>query len=859
VRGDTLREMMERLLSAAAPLLGLALFALAAGVLHRELAGVHYRDVLQHLHAIPTRSIGLSVALTVLGYLSLTGYDALAFRWIRRPLGYSRIALASFIAYVFSHNVGLSFFGGSAVRYRMFTSWGVAPAELARVIPFNVITFWLGFLALSGVALTAQPLALPSAWHPVVATTRALGVVLSGALLLWMAQSVRRDRVLRVRGFEVTLPGPGVTAAQIVLSSVDWALAAGVFYVLLPAAPGLSFAHVLGAFLLAQVAGVVSHVPAGLGVFETVMVLLLAPWLPGDAVLGSALAYRVVYYLLPLGIALAAFAAFELRERREALKRAGGALAQWAPELVPRAFAIVTFAAGVLLLFSGATPASRARVELVERLVPLPVLEAAHFLASVVGVALLLLARAIQQRLDAGYALTIAGLAAGAVFSLAKGLDWEEAALLTALLLALLPCRRFFYRRSSLLAQSFTPAWTTGIVLALLGTGFLLLLAYRHVEYSRDLWWQFELDADAPRSLRALVGGAGLVGFFALLRLLRPAPPALPPSTPADLARASTIVRGAPRCSAHLALLGDKQLLFHDSGPAFVMYGVSGRSWVAMGDPVGPPELRRELAWRFHEVADAHGGVTVFYEVGAEDLPVYLDLGLSLRKLGEEGRVRVADFSLEGGARKGLRQTLRRMEREGAAFEVLPAPEVPPLLDELAAVSDAWLAGKNTREKRFSLGRFDRTYLSHTPLALVRRRGRIVAFANVWAPDARDEYSVDLMRHDEHAPAGVMDFLFTELLRWGQKQGYAWFSLGMAPLSGFEHHRLAPLWNRLGALLFRHGENLYNFRGLRAFKEKFDPVWEPRYLASPGGLALPLVLTQISVLISGGVTGMVRK
>jgi phosphatidylglycerol lysyltransferase len=199
------------------------------------------------------------------------------------------------------------------------------------------------------------------------------------------------------------------------------------------------------------------------------------------------------------------------------------------------------------------------------------------------------------------------------------------------------------------------------------------------------------------------------------------------------------------------------------------------------------------------------------------------------------------------------------MEREGASFAVLPAEAVPALLDDLALVSDAWLETKSTREKRFSLGCFDRAYLSRMPVAVVRRHGRIVAFANVFAPEARDEFTIDLMRYDDDAPSGVMDFLFTELLLWGQKQGYAWFSLGMAPLSGFEHHRLAPLWNRLGALLFRHGENLYNFRGLRAFKEKFDPVWAPRYLASPGGLTLPFVLTQISSLIAGGVRGVVRK
>ena len=851
--------MKERLLAAAGPLLGLALFGLALAILRHELDTYHYHDVLQHLRSIPRGSVALSFGLTAAGYLSLTGYDALAFRWINHPLGYPRIALASFVAYVFSHNVGLSFFGGSAVRYRMLTSWGVVPNELARVVSFNVITFWLGFLFLSGIVLSAVPVHFPREWNALIVTSRPLGIALIGALALYVAQSAWPHRTLRVRGFEIPLPGVGTTSAQIALSSIDWALAAAVFFVLLPAAPGLSFVHLLGAFLLAQVAGVVSHVPAGLGVFETLMVVMLSPWLPGDAVLGSALAYRLIYYLLPLGVALVLFAAFELHERREALQRAGGALAQWAPELVPRLLAITTFAAGVVLLISGATPAAGHRVQLIERLLPLPVLEASHFLASLVGVTLLVVARAMQQRLDGGYVLTLILLGSGAVLSLLKGLDWEEATLLSAMFVALLPCRRFFYRRSSLLAQSFTPRWMAGVALVLIATGFVVLLAYRHVEYSNDLWWQFELEAHAPRSLRALVGGAGLLAFFALARLLRPAPPELPPPTPADLERALPIVRAATRSSAHLALLGDKQLLFHESGAGFVMYGVSGRTWVAMGDPVGRPELRRELAWRFHELADAHGGLTTFYEVGAEDLPVYLDLGLSLRKLGEEARVRVADFSLDGSARKGLRQTLRRMEREAACFELLPAEAVPAQLDDLARVSEAWLASKSTREKRFSLGCFDPDYLSRMPVAVVRRHGRIVAFANVWSPGARHEYSLDLMRYDDAAPAGVMEFLFTELLLWGQKQGYAWFSLGMAPLSGFEHHRLAPLWNRLGALLFRHGENLYNFRGLRAFKEKFDPVWEPRYLASPGGLTLPIVLTQIASLISGGVTGVVRR
>jgi phosphatidylglycerol lysyltransferase len=851
--------MKQRLLAALGPFLGLALFALAILILHHEIAEYHFQDVLEHLRAIPTVRLVLAFALTAVGYLALTGYDALALHWVRRPVGYARIALASFVAYVFSHNVGLSFFGGSAVRYRMFTSWGVTPPELARAITFNVLTFWLGFLMLAGVSLGLDPVRLPEAWHAVIETTRPIGLACLGLLAIYTLSSLRSLRTLRLRGFAVELPGWRTTLAQILLASIDWALAASVLYVLLPETPGLGFTGFLGVYLLAQLAGLVSHVPAGLGVFETVLVLLLAPWLPGDAVLGSAVAYRIVYYLIPLGFGIVLFAGFEMLERQRSLRLARALIGRLFPELVPRVLAITTFAAGVILLLSGATPAAPSRIELLARLLPLPVLEISHFVASVLGVALLLLARAVQQRVDVAYLLTLALLGGGCAASLAKGLDWEEALLLAAMAAALLPCRRYFYRRSSLVAQSFSPSWMAGIALILLGTGFVVLLAYRHVDYSHDLWWQFTVDGHAPRSLRALAGGALALAAFAVARLLRPAAPPVSPPEPADLDRAEKLIAGAPRAQAHLALVGDKRLLFHESGAGFVMYAIRRRSWIAMGDPVGPPEVCRELAWQLRELADRHGGIAAFYEVGPENLPVYLDLGLHLRKLGEEARVPLTGFSLAGGARKGLRQAQSRMLREGCRFEMLERDAIAANLAPLRTVSDEWLRSKSTREKRFSLGYFAPAYLQRCRLGVVRRGEQIVAFANLWAGGAREELSVDLMRYGDDAPPGVMEFLFAELLLWGNASGYRWFSLGMAPLSGFEQHRLAPFWNRFGALLYRHGEHFYNFQGLRAFKDKFDPVWEPRYLASPGGLSIPFVLTDVAALISGGVTGVITR
>jgi len=111
---------------------------------------------------------------------------------------------------------------------------------------------------------------------------------------------------------------------------------------------------------------------------------------------------------------------------------------------------------------------------------------------------------------------------------------------------------------------------------------------------------------------------------------------------------------------------------------------------------------------------------------------------------------------------------------------------------------------------------------------------------------------MDLMRYDDRAPKDVMDALFAHVMLWGKEQGYQWFAMGMAPLSGFETSPVAPLWNRLASFLYEHGENVYNFQGLRAFKQKFDPVWQPRYLAYPGGLRLARVLADVAALIAGG-------
>jgi phosphatidylglycerol lysyltransferase len=305
--------------------------------------------------------------------------------------------------------------------------------------------------------------------------------------------------------------------------------------------------------------------------------------------------------------------------------------------------------------------------------------------------------------------------------------------------------------------------------------------------------------------------------------------------------------------------MGDKHLLFSASGKAFVMFGRQGRSWISLFDPVGPRAEWPELIWNFIEEATDHGGRAVFYQVRPESLSLYLDAGLRALKLGEYAYVPLQDFGLQGKKRADLRYAVHRAERDGLTFAVVPQQDVAPLLPELRAISTAWLAESRTREKGFSLGAFREEYLLRRPVALVRQGGAVIAFANVLCTQQQSEVSVDLMRQLPAAPSGTMDFLFTQLMLHFKQQGVQRFALGMAPMAGMVTHELAPRWHRFGRLLFAYGETFYNFRGLRSFKDKFQPVWEPRYVAAPPGVATLLSLADVTALIAGGLRGVIAK
>ena len=841
-------QFAKKLLMQVGAFLSLAIVCLALWVAYRTLHAIQITDVVAHVRALPAAAILLAFAATAGSYVAVTGFDVVALHHIDRPLPYSCAGLAGFLASAFGNNLGFAVVTGGAIRYRIYSRAGLSALEIAGVSAMCTLTaiLGIGFIFTLSMLFGAGEVA-ESVLHLPPSVRHVMGGVMLAVMVAYILVAMIHPMNIRTQSWSLKLPSAKTTCAQIALATIDLMLVGTLIYILLPAHTGTNFFLFLGVFALALVAGAVSNVPGGIGVFESVMLLGLPEVAPA-ALLGAILLFRCIYYLVPLGLAAAMLAVHEAAMQRAWIERARDTAWDWLAEIGPQVMALIIIFSGVVLLFSGAVPAPSERLAALQGFLPLAALEVSHLFAGAAGLGLIILARGLSLRLYSAYRLAVVLLAMGGSALLLKGLIYEGAALLAVIFIVLLNTRREFQRQGSPFDQGYPAEWVSTLTAILAVMVWLGLFSYKPLEYSHALWWQFDYAAEFSRFLRMTAAVWALTGGITLFYLLRPDPIPDRPHA-ASLAQVRQIIKQDPNTWANLALLGDKRFLFSDSSRAFIMYRVRGKSWVALGDPVGPREEHRNLVWIFRALCDRYGGWPVFYLVDGESLPLYVDLGLSLVKLGDDARVSLESFSLDGVERAELRKHYDRVLELGVDFAIVNSPEVPGLLPELKRVSDDWLAQTKSTEKSFSRGIFSPDYMANFPCAVVRKDGRILAFAILWASANKEELALDLLRYHRDAPEGILEFMVMELMLGGRKRGYRWFNLGMAPLAGLERHALAPLWQRVGAMVYRQSEHFRDSASHRRFAEQLDPVWRPKYLASPGGLKTPRILRDVANLI----------
>ncbi|EKD41340.1 MAG: hypothetical protein ACD_73C00762G0002 [uncultured bacterium] len=301
-------------------IIGLLLFGFILGLLAHQFKSYNFHAVMSYLKSIPLSRAGLAFLLTGVAYLVLTGYDYLAFQYIGHPLSFFRIAKASFIGYAFSHNLGFSMLTGAPVRYRLYSSWGISGVNIAKVVTFCLLTLFLGFMIVGGIVFLFEPPVMPRIIAARFPRMEPFGILCLVIVMCYLFWSWVQHKPLKFYKWEIPVPGPKLSIPQCFVSSMEWIITGSILFVLLPSSVSLTYPWFLGIFLLAQVAGLISQVPGGLGVFDSVIIFGLSPPLSEEKIIGALLGFRFLFYLLPLIIASTIFVIHEILLKKKEIR-----------------------------------------------------------------------------------------------------------------------------------------------------------------------------------------------------------------------------------------------------------------------------------------------------------------------------------------------------------------------------------------------------------------------------------------------------------------------------------------------------------------------------------------------------------
>jgi len=781
------------------PLLAIGLFVLAIWTIHHSIAAIRFSQIRREIVAIPGTLLLLACGLTASSFLALAFQDYVALWSTGKRISFWRAALGSFIAQSVAHSTGFSILIGGALRCRYYMSEGLSFADTMKVQLSFSGTFGMATCILLGLSFLLDPslAAAQTAFLPVW-LVRVIGAVLllgPAAVFTWRIVHVGP---LRLFGRQIDMPATRHLLPQTLLSLADVSCMGAVLYVFLPAGLHISYPALIGLFAIAMTIGVTSHVPGGLGVFEATVLLLISP--PADllpALVSALVMFRFVYYFLPLvlgGVSVAVTEGLRHRGRLRALTEE--ATGTGSP-VVPIVFAMLVFLAGTIMLASSALPGTSWRLAFVSHVLPQVVVETAHLLAAIGGTVLLLLGRALSRRLAEAWWVTEFLLAICTVVALAKGLEYEVAALFALLFIALLPCKSQFYRNGRLIDQRLTPVWMLGITAVVLVMCWLLAFVYRHLDYSQTALMQFDLQHHAPRSMRAMVAMLVTVAGALIWQSLRAAQPRLASGSDTDRRRLRQVVSRSARSSAHLALTGDKSLFWNDTSDACLTYGASGRSWIGIGDPIGPEANWADLVWDLRDQADRQGRQVVFFDIGNAAVSIYLDLGLQAIQLGARSYLQLG--SIEPATWLAIAAPGATLPAAEAAVtvEICRGDQVDRIMSDIAAISDDWLEAQDMRERHVICGRFSRDYVAQCPVAILRLDGRILAFAVLWSAAGQQECEIDLLRWSSDASEQAPYQLLAGILAWARAAGFVQLDLGLTPHAEDTDSRLTPLWHDL--------------------------------------------------------------
>ncbi|MDP4084926.1 MAG: bifunctional lysylphosphatidylglycerol flippase/synthetase MprF [Bacillota bacterium] len=821
----------------------LFLLALAIFEIKKFAASVNVHLLRQEVNHLNLGSLLLIFVVTLVAVFPMFFYDVLLIRILGFRIQKKELLENSFIANSFSNLIGFGGLIGAALRTYFYHHYEHDKKKLLGAI-MSVSLFYLTGISIFSwiVTIGNRHFSLFSDVKWLLFAVIALGFYFPVFVIVHMINNKKDEHNL------ITL---GIGAKLVLVSILEWTaifLTIWILSYILGLSVGIH--NLIPVFIVASCAGIISMIPGGLGSFDLVFIWGMQDLhASSEKVLVLLLFYRIGYFVLPFLISVVLFIKTYWKKWNKSWNSLPNDIIQGFSHVVLTA---LIFISGLILLLSASVPGIMSRMRLAKEILSFPIMNVSHQLSVAAGFLLLGLSRGIEYKVKRAYELTMLALILAALFSIFKGIDYEEASFLIIVSILLRLSKGNFYRESYVMTWGKT---IFDITLILIITSMYLVIGYSNLPSAKinipeKLLPYVILDyRDLFNSAIIGLAIAFLIILFGYLSS-KPKKWSMEKSANQENDILHHLMTYHGKVFSHLIFLHDKFIFWNRKRNVLLTYQSYADKLVVLGDPIGEEDSIGEAIQEFQEIADLHGFTPVFYLISNDIIPYLHGNGYSFFKLGEEAFVDLNHFPLSEKRMIGLHAISRKYENENYQFEIAKPPHSKEFLEIIRKISDDWLEGRV--EKGFSLGYFDDDYLNRSEIAYVKnKKQQIIGFASILPIyDQNYTVSVDLVRFLPNFPKGLIDFLFLSLFEWAKKNGYQQFNMGMAPLANEGLSKFSLLSERIAAQIFLHGHFIYHFQGLRRFKEKFTGIWDPKYLAYRRKSSLPLTMMQITLLIS---------
>ena len=593
----------------------------------------------------------------------------------------------------------------------------------------------------------------------------------------------------------------------------------------------VNFSNLVLIYCVSNVFGQISLMQDGLVVSDLLQIHLLSKLIEPRAAIIAILMYRMVSSVIPWIISLIMI----LRRIYDNYNTD-----QHKKQFAFNILSIFTLIVGIILCLSVATPSILLRIKFLRRFVKKDVLVLARFITLTSGGLLILLSQGIKKSVKKSFYIAETVLLISVFSTLLKGLDIEESIITLILGIVMYIMKDGFTEK----AIKFSTKYFANTIIKLSSvTVFFIFISnsVRKVNF---------FSSHRKYSLQYLIENKKFILLYVLFVLIlsylaqytRTKKITFSKLTDEDFSKIDKFLDeyGGNEFS-HLVYLNDKNVYFDKTNTVMIMYRPVQNSVIVLGDPIGKKENFVEAINDFIIYCNEYHMNVCFYEINGENLELYCDQGFRFVKVGQDATLNLNEFSLVGKKNRTWRHVINNFDKGNYEFKVEEATD--NLLSQMKVVSDKWLGNKN--EMGFSLGFFDEDYLKRTKIACIYKGNELLAFANLQPFYDNKTLSIDLMRYDRSNEDGLMDFIFIKLILWGQDNNFEKFYLGMAPLSKVGDKIYSKKKEKILNIVYNTQNKIYNFKGLRNYKDKFKPDWSNKYIAYTSDFNLPYILINV--------------